>query len=287
MDLQENILSLGEACQILEKEKIQINGEKFAKLMEKEIARGARYRENVIEVENLCFTYPEGLEALNGINLVIRRGEFVAFLGQNGSGKTTLAKHFNGLLKPSKGTVKIFGSDIFNWKTREIGKKVGYVFQNPDHQIFAQTVRDEIAYTLKLQDLPMEEIKSRVETTLKRVGLEGVGDEDPFSMTKGKRQCVAVASVLASTPDVLILDEPTTGLDFRELCEMMKLTSELNRQGITTIIITHSMWVAAQYAHRIVIFDSGRIAADDSSRKIFAKEDLLETHHLKPPQIVQ
>jgi energy-coupling factor transport system ATP-binding protein len=287
MGFPTNILTVENALTFLKEKRIAIHDGHYRRLVEMETEREHRYGPPVLIAEDVSFTYPEGVRALRGVSLSIRQGEFVALLGRNGSGKTTLAKHFNGLLKATEGRVEIFGMDSSGVRVEDIGKKIGYVFQNPDHQIFAQTVYDEVAFGLKIRGMSGKEIRVRVDEVLKNVGLEGCADEDPFSMTKGKRQCVAVASILAAKPDVLILDEPTTGLDFRELREVMELIETLSRRGITIIIITHSMWVAAQYAHRTVVFEEGTMVADGATRDIFSREDLLRAHHLRPPQIVR
>src|SRR5918993_4383428 len=185
-------------------------------LVETDVKREEGYGEPVIEVEGLAHRYPNGVVALEGVDLTVRRGEFLAVLGQNGSGKTTLVKHFNGLLKPTEGSVRVGGEETKEQGLRRLGQTVGYVFQNPDHQIFSDTVFDEVAFGPKIREMEEQEIEERVKEAMAAVGMEGRGDEDPFGLTKGERQRVAVASVLAVRPEVLILDEPTTGLDYAE-----------------------------------------------------------------------
>jgi energy-coupling factor transport system ATP-binding protein len=240
----------------------------------------------VIEVEGLTHRYPNGVVALEGVDLTVRRGEFLAVLGQNGSGKTTLVKHFNGLLKPTEGTALVGGEETAKQGLRRLGQTVGYVFQNPDHQIFSDTVFDEVAFGPKIRDMDEEEIKERVEEALAAVSLDGRGDEDPFGLTKGERQRVAVASVLAVRPEVLILDEPTTGLDYAEQHSMMDLVRNLNEAGSTIIAVTHTMWVVAEYAHRAVVIRDGRVAMQGTVREVFAEEDELREASLRPPHIV-
>lgn len=242
----------------------------------------------LLRAEGLRYIYPHSsIEALRGIDLTIREGEFVAILGQNGSGKTTLAKHFNGLLKPSSGRMLVFDKPTTNYSHREISRWVGYVFQNPDHQIFARTVREEVGFGLKMMGLPDMTIEDRVADALKTVGLEGYEEKNPFALTRGERQRVAVASVLATQPRVIVLDEPTTGLDYLHQRKMMEMLRSLNRKGHTIIIITHSMWVAAEYARRIILMKDGLILEDGDTRTIFADEVRLEQASLRPPSMVR
>jgi energy-coupling factor transporter ATP-binding protein EcfA2 len=243
--------------------------------------------EPVIEVRALQHRYPNGLVALHGADLVINRGEFVAMVGQNGSGKTTLIKHFNGLLMPSAGQVLVNGQPSAGQTVLELGRTVGYVFQNPDHQIFAETVFDEVAFGPRNHGASPDAVKLHVTEALAAVGLEGRETEDPFSLTKGERQRVAVASILATRPQVIILDEPTTGLDYKEQRNMMDLVRRLNEAGHTVICVTHTMWVVAEYAHRTVVVKDGRIWMDGPTRQVMAREAELTQASLKPPQLVR
>ena len=210
----------------------------------------------------------------------------MAVLGQNGSGKTTLVKHFNGLLKPTGGTVRVGGVETAKQGMLLLGGRVGYVFQNPDHQIFSDTVFDEVAFGPKIREMEKDEVEERVEEALAAVGLEGRGHEDPFGLTKGERQRVAVASVLAVRPEVLILDEPTTGLDYAEQRGMMALVKRLNEEGSTIIVVTHTMWVAAEYAHRAAVLRDGGVILSGTTREVFSQEDALRDASLRPPHIV-
>src|SRR5918998_2291172 len=172
----------------------QVNPERHGRLVEADAKREEGYGEPVIEVEGLTYSYPNGVVALKGVDLTVRRGEFLAVLGQNGSGKTTLVKHFNGLLKPTEGTVRVGGEETVKQGLRRLGQTVGYVFQHPDHQIFSDTVFDEVAFGPQIRDMQAAEIGERVREALVAVGMEGRGDEDPFGLTKGERQRVAAAS---------------------------------------------------------------------------------------------
>ena len=250
---------------------------------------GARHEtgEILLEVEELTHRYPDGTEALSGVSCAIRRGEFVAILGQNGSGKTTLVKHLNGILPPTSGHIRLLGQSLRGQPRTRLSRLVGLVFQNPDHQIFAERVRDEVAFGPRLQGLAEGEVAQRVDEALEAVDLAGAGDLDPFILTKGSRQRVAVASTLATKPEVIILDEPTTGLDHRELEGMMALIQRLNQAGHTILIITHAMAVAATYARRVILMRDGRIVRDGSAREIFSNESALLELGLTPPPAVQ
>jgi energy-coupling factor transport system ATP-binding protein len=248
-------------------------------------ARGAG--EVLLEVENLIHRYPDGTEALGGVSCTVRRGEFVAILGQNGSGKTTLVKHLNGILAPTEGEIRLAGRSLRGQPPTVLSRQVGLVFQNPDHQIFAERVWDEVAFGPRLHGLSEADVRRRVEEALDAVGLADLGDMDPFILTKGSRQRVAVASTLATKPDVIILDEPTTGLDYRELQGMMALIQRLNAAGHTIVIITHAMDIAAAHARRVVLMQGGRILRDGPTREVFADETCIGRTGLAPPPVVQ
>jgi energy-coupling factor transport system ATP-binding protein len=241
----------------------------------------------VIEVDALSHRYGAGPAAVDNVSLVIRRGEFVAVIGQNGCGKTTLAKHFNGLYRPTDGTVRVLGRGTGAWSLPELGRRVGYVFQNPDHQIFANTVREEVGFGPRNYGLPPDEIDGRVRRALDVVGLAGREDQDPFSLTKGERQQLALASVLATDPEILILDEPTTGLDYHGQRAILDLIRQFNASGRTVVMITHSMWVVAEYASRCLIMHRGRIVQDSDVYACFRDPGLLETLSLEAPEAVR
>jgi cobalt transport protein ATP-binding subunit len=264
----------------------RVSSARHRELVEADERREEDYGEPVIEVEGLTYRYPNGVEALESVDLTVRRGEFLAVLGQNGSGKTTLVKHFNGLFKPTEGSVRVNGEETVKQGIRRLGQRVGYVFQNPDHQIFSDTVADEVAFGPKIREMEEDEIEERVREALAAVGMEGRGDEDPFGLTKGERQRVAVASVLAVRPEVLILDEPTTGLDYAEQRSMMDLVKRLNEGGSTIIAVTHTMWVVAEYAHRAVVIKDGEMVLFGTVREVFAEEETLRDASLRPPHVV-
>ncbi len=242
----------------------------------------------ILEANNLSFSYPGNhFSVLQGIDLTIREGEFVAILGQNGSGKSTLAKQFNGLLKPSSGRMIVGNRPTTSLRHRELARMVGYVFQNPDHQIFSPTVFREVGFGLRVLGEEPEKIKKHVEEALAATGLEGYEDRSPFLLTKGERQRVAVASMLAAKPEVLILDEPTTGLDYRHQRDVMEMLRHLNGLGHTVIVITHAIWIAEAYADRTIVVKDGRILADGPSRSIFRDETRLREAALSPSPLVR
>jgi len=266
--------------------KLALDQKKYDEILQAELERESKYGDIIIEVKDLEHVYPNGKKALEGADLQIREGEFLAVLGHNGSGKTTLVKHLNGLLMPTAGVVSVNGKDTKNTTIFEIGKDVGFVFQNPDHQIFADTVYEEVAFSPKIRGCSIEETDRRVKEALKAVDLEGYEKEDPFSLSKGERQRVAVASILSAKPKVIILDEPTTGLDYKEQKIMMELIKKLNEEGHTIIIITHTMWVVSEYAHKVAVVKDGEVSMYGSTREIFKREEELLDAFLKVPHIV-
>ena len=245
--------------------------------------------ENYITVNNLIFDYPDGTRALNGINLEIKQGEFIAFIGQNGSGKTTLSKCLNGLFKPTSGEVIVDGLDSKDTPIVQMVKRVGYVFQNPDHQLFNNNCWDEIAYGPRNIQLEEDEVKVRVEEAAKVVDLSPVYfTEHPFFLSKGLRQRVAIASILALRPHVIIVDEPTTGQDYKQSIEIMNFLTRLNKEeGHTIIIITHDMPIVARYARRVVVLGLGNVLLDGSPEEVFSQPEELARTFIEPPQITQ
>jgi energy-coupling factor transporter ATP-binding protein EcfA2 len=238
----------------------------------------------LLRVAHLSFAYPFGPRVLDEVSLEIAAGEFIAIIGQNGSGKTTLAKQLVGLLAAGDGKIMIGGRDRSSLHPAETAQEVGYVFQNPDHQIFAATVADEVAFGPRNFGLDDAEIARRSEEVLTAVNLSAERDRDPFLLSKGERQRLAVASVLALRPRLLILDEPTTGLDYREQRGMMALIGDLNRSGIAIVMITHTPWLVAEYARRVVLMRKGRVMFDGSVREFFTHDELLANSSFRPPE---
>jgi len=242
-----------------------------------------------IQIKDLGFSYPDGTEALKDISFEIQEGEFIALIGQNGSGKTTLSKCLNGLYKPTTGDIIVDGLNTKEGSIVQMVKRVGYVFQNPDHQLFNNTCWDEIAYGPRNIELPDEEVEERVEEAIAVVGLpKYTHQEHPFFLSKGLRQRVAIASILALRPQVIIVDEPTTGQDVKQSLEIMNFLQELNeKHEHTIIIITHDMPIVGIYAKRVIAMAQARIMADGLTRDVFTKADVLEKTFLAPPQITQ
>jgi energy-coupling factor transport system ATP-binding protein len=244
----------------------------------------------LIEVAQLDYVYPDGTPALFNINLSIGEQEFIALIGQNGSGKTTLSKCLNGLFKPTQGSVMVEGLDTrAKGIVKQLVTKVGYVFQNPDHQLFNDSVTKEIAYGPHNIGLPEAEVQARVEEAAK---VAGVGSDHfathPFFLTKGLRQRVAIASILALKPRTIIVDEPTTGQDMPQSIEVMNFLQRLwQEEGHTIIIITHEMSIVARYAQRVVVLGQGRVLLDGPTRDVFAQPGVLRQTFVEPPQITR
>ena len=213
---------------------------------------------SIIEVKDLHHRYPNGFRALRGVSVTVAKAEFVAIIGQNGSGKTTFVKHLNGLLRATAGMIRINGQNIRKRRVSEMARTVGYCFQNPDHQIFCDTVYKEVAFGPRNLHLSQAELDERVDEALGAVGLLHVKDEMPKDLSKGHRQRVAVASVLSMRPEILIIDEPTTGQDYRDGVEMLNLVQRLNEAGHTILFITHDMPMVARLLDALSFFGMGK-----------------------------
>ncbi|MEJ2635359.1 MAG: energy-coupling factor transporter ATPase [Calditrichia bacterium] len=240
-------------------------------------------RKPVIEISSLHYSYGKKHPALKGLNLEIYEGEFVALIGKNGAGKTTFSKHLNGLLRPTSGEIKIYGKNIAGLSIGELSKSVGYVFQNPDHQIFSSSVREEIEYGLRSYNISEEEKRKRVADAIEFVGLTGFEKRHPFTLGKGERQKLAVATVLAMEPQILVIDEPTTGQDWSGTQQMMKMIRQLHQKQHTILIITHDMRIAAEYADRVIVFSNGQIELDGIPSRVFSQIDKLKACSVSPP----
>jgi energy-coupling factor transport system ATP-binding protein len=239
----------------------------------------------VIEVKDVYFAYPSGVEALQGVSLKIQNGEFVAIMGQNGAGKTTLVKHFNGLLKPSKGNVLVDGIDTRDVSVATLARKVGFVFQNPDHQLFSETVEGEIAFALRNFGFKENVIKRRVTWALNLLGLTQYRKTSPFMLSGGERKRVALASVLAWNPKILILDEPTIGQDYGQKEKLRQFILQMKAQKKTVVIVTHDVEFVAECNPRVVLMSNGKIVADGEARKILTSPEILEKAAIIPPEI--
>lgn len=244
----------------------------------------------VLRCESVTFVHPAsggGRRALDGVDLIIRQGEMLALIGSNGSGKTTLARHLAGLQLPTTGRVLLKGRDVGAIPARERVREIGFVFQNPDHQIFAATVAEEVAFGPRNLGMASSEVDRRVASALDVVGLTGSEGSDPFSMTKGERQRLALASVLACEPATIIMDEPTTGLDLNQQTAVMSLLERLNRRGHTILIITHALWLVHDPVDRVLVMIDGRIAADGTPGEVLTDDGLLARAGLRMPDLAR
>ncbi|MEU5551907.1 MULTISPECIES: ABC transporter ATP-binding protein [unclassified Micromonospora] len=241
----------------------------------------------VVSARHLDHEYPDGrAQALRDVSVDIHEGQFTAIMGRNGSGKTTLAKVLSGLLVPDAGQVDVLGRDLRGLPRADLARHVGYVFQNPDHQLFSATVADEIAFGPRNFGLPDDEVRDRVDAALADVGLTELRRTDPFLLRKGDRQRLAVAAVLAMSPRVIVLDEPTTGLDERQQQAVMRLLRRLNRADLTVVMVTHHANLVAEYADRLVVMTDGRIVLDGPPEVVFRRRDVLAAASVLPPPVV-
>jgi len=241
----------------------------------------------IISCQDVWFEYPDGTPAVSGVRLDILQGEFVGLVGRNGSGKTTLAKLFNGLYRPTKGTILVDGIDVSKASVEELVSRVGYSFQNPDDQIFAKTVREELAFGPKNLKLSQDEISRRVESAASEVEITQYLDANPFNLSQGLRQRVAVASVLTLNPKVLIVDEPTTGQDFSRSKIVMNQAKRLCERGRTIVIISHNMDLVAEYCEKLIVMLNGQVLLAGPTREVFQQTQLIRESSLEPPQVTQ
>lgn len=240
-----------------------------------------------LHAENVWFSYSDHEPVLRGVDLVVEPGEFLALVGQNGSGKSTLAKQFNGLLRPERGRVTYDGADIGERSSGELSRDVGYVFQNPDHMLFSPTVRGELALGPRYQGRSEAEINAVVDETLREFGLADLGERGPASLDFGARRTVSVAAAVAARPKVLILDEPTLGLDWGRAVALMDTVRARCRSGHSVLLITHDMRLVARYAHRVALMREGIVAAERETLAILTDKELLADSQLRPPQIIE
>lgn len=236
----------------------------------------------VLEFKNVCFSYNETAN-VHDLNVKIQKGDFTAITGSNGAGKSTFSKLCNGLLQPSTGDVFVLGQNTKHNKVSSLAKHIGFLFQNPDRQICCSTVEEEIAFSLKNNGLSKEEIQSKVEATIKEFGFDA--KTEPFNMSRGQRQRLCLACLIALNPEILILDEPTTGLDYRECMEMMNRIRELNENGTTVIMVCHDMEVVLDFAKSVIVMNRGEILAQGATREILSNKELLAKARLLQPQI--
>ena len=234
---------------------------------------------NILETRNLTHIFPNGIVAVDDINLFFQAGEFVIVAGPNGSGKTVLARHFNGLLLPSKGEVLLEGKPITKDLT-EARKKIGLIFQNSDSQIVAQTVTEDVAFGPENLKLPRNEVESRVNSSLATVGLSNLAEQQPHNLSGGQKRKLAIAGVLAMKPKIIVFDEPFTGLDYPGSLQVLEAIVSLHRQGHTIIMITHELEKVLAHANRLIIIEKGRIVRDGAPGDLIEQ---VETYGIKRP----
>jgi cobalt/nickel transport system ATP-binding protein len=247
------------------------------KLMERQLA---------IDADRIWFTYPNGFVALQDVNFRISAGEFVAMLASNGSGKTTLIKILVGLLKPEKGTVRIGGRLLSEYSDSQLYQRVGMVFQNPNDQLVSATVAEDVAFGPRNLGLSQSEVLCRVEEALHSVGAEHLRDRAIHHLSFGEQKRVAIAGTLAMKPSILILDEPTAGLDPAGEHEMMRMLGDLNhQQEITVILATHSVDLLPLFAHRIYLLNHGRVLKQGPAHEVFCDQELIQRSSLRLPYV--
>ncbi len=238
----------------------------------------------MIEFLDVHASYDGTTPILKGIDLTIEDGEFVAFVGTNGAGKSTAMRLVNGLLKPDRGAVLIDGMPTTQLKTSELARRVGFLFQNPDRQICSSTVRDELLFGFQAVGRLDDEARRRVDQIIEEFRFDG--DADPFLLNRGTRQLLALASIVVLAPPVVVLDEPTTGLDFCECVKVMGIISQLHRAGTTVIMVCHDMEVVADFAERVVVMTDGRVVDQGPTFDVLRNRKTLDEADLVPPQMV-
>lgn len=241
----------------------------------------------MIRMEHVSFSYSDQGPTVQDVSFHVEKGEFAAILGANGAGKTTTVRLIDGLIKPTSGRVLIHGADTATSPVSERARRVGFLFQNPDRQICKNTVREEILFGLRTvrSDLSEEALQARTEEIL--TDFSFTGKEEPFSLSRGQRQRVALASILAVEPEVLILDEPTTGLDYRECCHIMDRIRKMNEEKqVTVLMVCHDMEVVLDYARQALVMAGGKLLACGPIREIFRDTALMEQASVLPPQMI-
>ena len=240
--------------------------------------------ETMLEFKDVSFSYNTTANVQN-LNVKVEKGDFIAIIGSNGAGKSTFSKLCNGLLTPTTGDVFVLNKNTRHEKVSSLAKHIGFLFQNPDRQICCNTVKEEIAFSLRNNGIPEDEIKRRVKATLEEFGFDG--KTEPFNLSRGQRQRLCLACLIALNPEILILDEPTTGLDYKECMMMMNRIKQLNENGTTVIMVCHDMEVVLDFAKTVVVMNRGQILEQGETRKILADTELLGKARLLQPQIAQ
>ncbi len=238
-----------------------------------------------LETKNLSFTYHDGTEALKNVNIQIKKGEKIAIMGPNGAGKSTLFSHFNGLTEPTSGHVEVEGEKIIFEREEllKVRQKVGIVFQDPNDQLFAPTVKEDVAFGPMNLGLEYEEVEKRIKESLEMVGMSGFEDKTPHHLSGGQQKRVAIAGIVAMRPDIMILDEPTAGLDPEGVDKVLDILNNLNKEGMSIVISSHDIEMVNQFADRIFVLYDGEIIAEGDKNQIFSDKELLKKAHLKAP----
>ena len=241
----------------------------------------------MIQLEKVSFTYPSGQQALESVDLQINAGDFLAVMGENGAGKTTLAKQLNGLLKPTTGRVTVDGDDTTKKSVAQLSRKVGIVFQNPDHLLFSETVKDEVGFALRNFGFDPGVVVKQVARTLEALDLAHYAETSPFLLSGGERKRVALAAVLAWEPEYLVLDEPTIGQDYQQKERLRNFILQLNSQGKAVVMITHDVEFAAECEPKVVLMSKGRVVAQGQADEILSEDALIEKASLVKPQMAK
>ena len=238
-----------------------------------------------LETKDLCFTYHDGTKALKNVNIQVKKGEKIAIIGPNGAGKSTLFSHFNGLTEPTSGHVEIDGKKIIFERDEllEVRQKVGIVFQDPNDQLFAPTVKEDVAFGPMNLGLEYDEVKKRIEEALEMVGMSGFEDKTPHHLSGGQQKRVAIAGIVAMRPDIMILDEPTAGLDPEGVDKVLAILNKLNSEGMSIVISSHDIEMVNEFADKIFVLYNGEIIAEGNNHQIFSDKELLKKAHLKAP----
>ncbi len=240
---------------------------------------------HVIELEDVSFSYPGGFQAVDHVSMGFNAGEAVAIVGQNGAGKTTTVKLMNNLFQPTEGTVFVQGKDTRDFSTAQIARKVGYVFQNPDDQLFQSSVEKEVVYSPKMNKVPEEESKRWIDLAVELCDLEDKMELNPYDLPLSIRKFVTIACVIAMNPDVLILDEPTAGQDLHGLNLLARIIEVLQKRGKTIITITHDMDFVLEHFRRVIVMADKRKIADGDARDIFWDMEIMKKASLKQPPV--
>lgn len=242
---------------------------------------------NIIETNDITYRYPDGTEALENVDFKAEEGKIVALLGPNGAGKSTLFLHFNGILRPFSGDIHVDGDKIKYDKKdlMRVRQKVGIVFQNPDDQLFAPTVIEDVAFGPMNLGLSKEEVEERVDESLKRVGMEEYKKKAPHHLSGGQKKRVAIAGILAMKPKIMVLDEPTSGLDPKGASQILRLLYDLNKEGMTIIISTHDVDLVPLYAYQVYIISEGKIIKKGSPEEVFEDIKTIRDANLRLPRI--